>query len=93
MEKEDAVQYILNSAEENSPVLCPHRQWSLDIRFSDSARVIEGVHLRYPNGMIDFTADIWKEFVTACATEPCSFLITGPPCSLKSTLAKELATR
>jgi hypothetical protein len=94
LSKEEAVEYILNSEEGNiSSSHCPHRQWSLDMRFTDSARAIEGVYLRYPNGMIDFVADIWKEYVSACATEPCSFLIAGPPFSLKSTISRELASR
>jgi hypothetical protein len=94
MSKEDAVDFILNSEEgRHSSSVCPHRHWNLNMRFTDSARAIEGVYLRFPNGMIDFVADVWKEYVSACATEPCSFLIAGPPFSLKSTVARELAKR
>jgi hypothetical protein len=94
MKKEDAIDFLLNSEEGNlSASLCPPRVWNLDLRFSDSARVIEDVYLRFPNGMIDFVVDIWKEYVNACATEPCSFLIAGPPSSLKSSIANELANK
>lgn len=94
MNKEDAIHHVLSSEEgEMIPLICPHRLWNQDITFSDSARIFEGVHLRYPNGMVDFITDVWKEYVSACATEPCSILIAGPPCSLKTTLAKELANR
>lgn len=94
MKKEDAINFLLDFDEgkvSSSP--CPPRVWNLDLRFSDSARIIDDVHLRYPNGMIDFVVDIWKEYVNACATEPCSFLIAGPPSSLKTSVAKELAAK
>lgn len=94
MKKEDAIDFLLNSEEGKlSSSLCPPRVWNLDLRFSDSARMIDDVYLRYPNGMIDFVVDVWKEFVNACATEPCSFLIAGPPSSLKTSVAQELAAK
>ena len=94
--KEEAIDIILNTQEEDilsDKLDCPHRQWNQDIKFSDSARLIDGVFFGYPNGMIDFVSDVWKEFIAACATEPCSFLIAGPPSSLKTSIAKELAQK
>ncbi len=94
--KDEAIEIILNAGEADisspsSP--CPHNQWNVDMRFTDSARLVEGVFFNYPNGMIDFVSEVWKEFVAACATEPCSFLLVGPPSSMKSMVSKELAMR
>jgi hypothetical protein len=87
---EEALDTLLNSRE-NSKCDCPHRFWNLDLRFAESHRL--PVSYKFPQGLVDFMGEVWREFVSSCTNKPCSVLIAGPPSSLKSTLAKNLANR
>lgn len=63
--------------------------WNLDMLFNGP----DIASLDYANGLYKCAKDVWSQYRTTSAPTPRSALITGPPASLKSTIAKELAER
>jgi hypothetical protein len=92
--REEALDLVLHTGESlMAKSICSHRVWNQDIRFSGSANQLVNVTLEYRDGFSLMGAEIWAEYVTKCAQEPASLFVVGPPSSLKSTLAKALATK
>jgi len=82
----EALEVVMNSTCDNT-----HHRWDLDLSFSDSHKLPD-VELKYPNGMIDSTDEVWGQFRYQSCSQPCSILVAGPPSSLKTTLAKDLSS-
>lgn len=87
--KDEALEILLQP--EGHWGACAPRVWNLDIRFSDSHRL--PLPLGYPAGLVEFTSEVWREFVSASTNKPCSILVAGPPSCLKTTVAMGLAER
>lgn len=82
----EALEVVMNSNCDNT-----HHRWDLDLTFSESHKLPD-VELKYPNGLIDSTDEVWSQFRYQSCSQPCSILVAGPPSSLKTTLAKDLAS-
>lgn len=62
--------------------------WDLDLCFESTFSSL----LQYPDGLATLFKEVWGEFLKQNNLLPLSFVITGPPCSGKTTLSRALST-
>ena len=63
--------------------------WNLDLLFTD--QLSRYISLDYANGLYKCAKDVWNQYRTTSAPTPRSVMISGPPSSLKTTIARALA--